>query len=109
MRFAPRQTAPLLLLPLAALTAGCASTVTLGSVPACSRLVSASGLLLPTEPAEIPFSEDVRDWQVGFTEQSGQLQKANDDKAAAGRVMTECEAMHREALKRATRPWWKFW
>lgn len=46
---------------------------------------------------------------VGFTEQSGQLQKANDDKDAAARVMSECEAMHREALARATRPWWRFW
>lgn len=78
-------------------------------MPSCARLVSASGLLAPTEGAALPFSDDVRDWQVGFTEQSGQLEKSNDDKAAAGRVMSECETMHREALARATRPWWKFW
>ena len=71
--------------------------------------MTASGLLQPTTGAEIPFSDEIRDWQVGFTEQSGQLQKANDDKAAAGRVMTECEVMHREALERAARPWWRFW
>lgn len=78
--------------------------------------MSASGLLLPTPSADIPDppadaaeAEKKRAWQAGYNSQSGQLQKANDDKDAAGRVMSECESMHREALKRATRPWWKFW
>ena len=87
---------------LAAPLAGCASTVTLGNVPECSRLISASGLLNPTPGAEIPEGDAVA-WRIGFLEQSGQLQKANDDKAGAAALMTECETMHRDALKRSTR------
>jgi hypothetical protein len=64
-------------------------------------------LLLPTPPADLPDG-DVREWQVGFVAQSGQLEKANDDKAAAGKLISECEALHQEALKKSTKPWWKF-
>jgi hypothetical protein len=70
--------------------------------------VSAAGLLLPTPPAELPDGA-IREWQVGFVAQSGQLQKANDDKVAASKLLVECETLHQEALKKSTKPWWRPW
>ena len=90
-----------------ALLAGCAATATLGDVPNCSRLLSASGLMLPTPPVDLPAGDVVSDWQVGFLGQTGQLEKSNDDKSAGFALIGECEAMHREALVNAKKPWWK--
>jgi hypothetical protein len=107
-KFEMRLTTLLPIVLLAVVPAACAPTVTLGSVSQCARLVSAAGLLLPTPPASLPAG-DLREWQVGFVAQSGQLDKANDDKAAASKLMVECEALHQEALDKSTKPWWRFW
>ncbi len=42
--------------------------------------------------------------------QTGQLDRANGDKAAASRVMAACEAWQAEAIANAKpKPWWKLW
>tara|TARA_R110000782_G_scaffold29493_1_gene73261 strand:- start:151 stop:507 length:357 start_codon:yes stop_codon:yes gene_type:complete len=100
----------MLCVPLAA----CGATIRLGDVPQCYRLVQASGLLEETPPTELPTGaklpdghDDARPWQAGFIGQTGQLEKSNVDKGGAARVMRTCEDLHREALAKATRPWWK--
>lgn len=86
----------------------------LGDVPHCSELVRASGLLTETPAADPPVSaklpdghDDARPWQGFAIAQTGQLEKANLDKGGADRLYDKCEELHRVALEKATRPWWK--
>ena len=78
-------------------------------VPHCAELLDASGLLNETAGAPLPNGSVVGDWQVFGLQQTGQLEKANEDKGGAGRLVKTCEDLHRTALARALRPWWKFW
>lgn len=91
------------------LCAGCAATVATRDVPHCAELLDASGLLNETAAADLPGSDRVSDWQEFGVRQTGQLEKANADKGGAGRLVRTCEDLHRAALARAVRPWWKFW
>ena len=101
---------PLLLAMLGfALCAGCAATVATRDVPHCAELLDASGLLNETAGAPLPGGDVVGDWQVFGVQQTGQLEKANADKGGAGRLVRTCEDLHRAALARTVRPWWKFW
>lgn len=92
-----------------ALCVGCAATVATRDVPHCAELLDASGLLNETAGAALPEGSVVSDWQVFGVQQTGQLEKANADKGGAGRLVKTCEDLHRAALARAVRPWWKFW
>ena len=92
---------------LAVLSAGCAHTVITPSVPECDRLIPKS-LLAPTEPADLPVAaylpdgqDDATPWMLGFLEQTGQLQKANEKAPAVDHIYRECLALHRTAQKRA--------
>lgn len=78
-------------------------------VPHCAELLDASGLLNETPAAPLPGGDVVGDWQVFGVQQTGQLERANVDKGGAGRLVRKCEDLHREALAKAVRPWWKFW
>jgi hypothetical protein len=76
-------------------------------VPECARLIPAS-LLTDTPPADLPAltylpdgHDDAAPWQIGFIEQTGQLQKANEKAPAVDHIYRECLALHRDAQKRA--------
>lgn len=95
--------------PILLLLSGCVSTSIANDVPDCQRLIPAS-LLADTPPADLPEArqlpdghDDAQPWQVGFIEQTGQLEKANERAPAVDHIYRECLAMHRDALKRAKR------
>jgi hypothetical protein len=78
-------------------------------VPACERLIPQS-LLAPTPPAELPEPaqledghDDAQPWQVGFVEQTGQLEIANGKPPAVDHIYRECLKMHRDALAKSNR------
>jgi len=71
--------------------------------------VKASGLLNPTTGTAIPARDDASAGWEAFLGQSGQLEKANDDKAGAQALNEECHQLQIEALAKATKPWWKIW
>jgi hypothetical protein len=90
-------------------TAACVSTEITNDVPHCEKLVPQM-LLDPTPGADLPEPrkladghEDALPWEVGFTEQSGQLEKANEKPPAVDHIYRECLALHRDALARAKR------
>lgn len=108
MRSVPRLRATAMLL-LSAPLAGCVSTAIANDVPACERLIPAS-LLADTPPAALPElrqlpdgHDDSQPWQIGFIEQTGQLEKANERAPAVDHIYRECLIMHRDALKRSKR------
>lgn len=76
-------------------------------MPECDRLIPQS-LLAPTEPADLPVAaylpdghDDATPWMLGFLEQTGQLQKANEKPGAVDHIYRECLALHRKAQQRA--------
>ena len=86
---------------------GCISTSINSNVPECERVIPPS-LLAETPPADIPIArqlpdghDDAQPWQVGFVEQTGQLQIANTKAPAVDHIYRECLALHRAAIKRA--------
>ena len=102
----PRAIAMLL---LSAPLVGCVSTAIQNDVPDCARLIPKS-LLADTPAADLPEArqlpdghDDAQPWQVGFVEQTGQLEIANAKTPAVDHIYRECLAMHREALKRSSR------
>ncbi|MEA3018393.1 MAG: hypothetical protein QOI38_3115 [Sphingomonadales bacterium] len=89
--------------------AGCVHTAIANDVPRCDELVPAS-LLAPTHPADIPEArqlpdghDDAQPWQVGFVEQTGQLERANERLAAVDHIYRTCLELHRRALERSQR------
>lgn len=51
-------------------------------------------------PAQLPGGETVGDWQIGFLEQTGQLEKANDRTADTIHIVTTCERFQEKATKK---------
>lgn len=94
---------------LATPLAGCVRTAIANDVPRCEELVPAS-LLEPVPPADLPEArqlpdghDDAQPWQVGFIEQTGQLEKATERPAAVDHIYRTCLALHRRALQRSQR------
>lgn len=76
-------------------------------MPECDRLIP-KGLLEPTKPADLPVAaylpdghDDATPWQLGFLEQTAQLQKADEKAPAVHHIYRECLRMHGEAQKRS--------
>lgn len=115
---ATRRSTPLSLLPLLALSA-CATHIDLTAIaPACAPLVEASGLLQQTPGAQPPPAIMAIMTHPALTDpgalaagplavfadaQTGQLDKANADKAGALRIVQICEARNARAIE-AVRP-----
>lgn len=96
-------------LPLFALLAGCGHIAVTGGVPDCGRLIPPS-LLAATPSAPLPEArqlpdghDDAQPWQVGFIEQTGQLEKANERAPAVDHIYRNCLDVHRENFERDTR------
>ena len=55
-------------------------------------MLKAAGLLQPTPGTPLPASDAAGDWIAFGDRQTGQLDKANADKAGAQRVLDTCAA-----------------
>lgn len=89
------------MLSLAMSFAGCSSVPT---VTGCSELAR-SVLTTPTPHAEIGNSGDAAlDWQLYGTAETGQLNRANDEKRTGFAIINACEVRDREIQRR---PWWR--
>jgi hypothetical protein len=101
-----RYAKPLLLtatVSLAFSSAGC-STVPIAT--GCSELAR-SILTTRTPHAEIGSTGDpALDWQLYGTAETGQLNKANDDKATGFAIVNACEVRDEEIVARLSRPWY---
>lgn len=72
--------------------------------------MKASGLLAATPGAPRPRSDAAGEIAAFGDRQTGQLDKANADKAGVERMGETCRRLNAEALDRARRrakPWWK--
>lgn len=47
--------------------------------------------------------DDAQPWQVGYLEQTGQLEKANERPPAVDHIYRTCLQLHRDALRRSQR------
>lgn len=98
--------------------------LTLLTVIACSAVMSASCsavpiatgcselarpvLTTPTPHAEIGASGDpALDAQLYGLAETGQLNKANDDKATGFAIINACEARDADIRRHIERPWWR--
>lgn len=84
--------------------AGCSTVPT---VAGCSEL--ARGVLTtPTPHAEVGQTGDAAlDAQLYGIAETGQLNKANDDKATGFRIINACEVRDAEIRAALDRPWWR--
>ncbi|KQX19326.1 hypothetical protein ASD39_15545 [Sphingomonas sp. Root50] len=64
--------------------------------------MEASGLLKPTPGAPRPTTPAVGELAAFGDRQTGQLDKANADKAGAGAILTMCEKRNADAIDAAT-------
>jgi hypothetical protein len=78
-------------------------------VPRCEELIP-SALLEAVPSADLPEArqlpdghDDAQPWQVGYVEQTGQLEKANERPPAVDHIYRTCLRLHREALERSQR------
>lgn len=102
------QSAKLLLLTAtASLAIGSASCSTVPIATGCSELVRPI-LTRATPHAEIGESGDVAlDWQLYGAAETGQLTKANDDKATGFAIINACEVRDATVTARLNQPWWR--
>lgn len=80
-------------------------------VPAEPCSVFAENILgKPTPHAQLQQTADpLLDWQLYGAAETGQLNVANNDKAAGLVIIKLCEARDRRAYDKITAPWWAFW
>jgi len=65
-------------------------------------------LTTPTPHATLQDSGDAAlDWQLYGVAETGQLNRANDDKATGFRIISACEARDTDVKRQLERPW--FW
>ena len=87
----------------------CASCSSNPIAKGCSSLAE-SILTTPTPHATIGNTGDpALDWQLYGQAETGQLNKANDDKATGFRIINACEVRDAEILAKINRPWWRLW
>lgn len=100
---------PFAIASLALSCAACNGAGTMPPVTGCSELAR-TVLGEPTPHAELGDSGDpALDWQLYGTAETGQLNKANDDKATGLSIIQGCERRDEEVRRRASRPaWWPF-
>lgn len=59
--------------------------------------------------APLPVENTVGEWVAFGDAQTGQLERANDEKQTALWIVNQCEAEAKAAADDITRPWWVFW
>ena len=89
------------------LAIGSAACSSVQTVTGCSELAR-SVLTTPTPHAAIQDSGDpALDWQLYGIAETGQVNKANDDKATAFLIINGCEARDAQIRRQIERPWWR--
>ncbi|WP_375393079.1 hypothetical protein [uncultured Sphingomonas sp.] len=68
--------------------------------------MDAAGLLEPTPGAALPSDSSAGGWIAFGDRQTGQLDKANADKAGVRGILGTCA---KAAAAARPRPWWQFW
>jgi len=72
--------------------------------------VKASGLLSRTPGAPLPADDTAGALATFGVQQTGQLERANADKAGVQGILDTCQQWQAKAAKEARpRPWWKLW
>lgn len=94
-------------LSLAALTA-CSAPTVLSTPNSCASLLP-EDWKQGVAGAPLPDGDTVGDWIQFADAQTGKLDQANDRTSSAIGIVERCEARDAQAVKRATRPWWKLW
>ena len=104
-----RSAAPLLLIGIAWLGIGSAGCSTVLTAPGCSELAR-SVLTTKTPHAELQDSGDAAlDWQLYGVAETGQLNRANDDKQTGFEIISACERRDAGVKQQLERPWyWPF-
>lgn len=98
-----------LMLLMTQAVAGCAAGPPIAATStACSSLLP-SDWRTPVPGAPLPAGGTVGDWVSFGDAQTGQLDKANDRTVSAIGIVERCEARDAEAVRKARKPWWKFW
>ena len=59
--------------------------------------------------APLPVENTVGQWVAFGDAQTGQLERANDEKSTALWIVRQCEAEAKSAADDITRPWYAFW
>ena len=97
----------ILLTATASLAIASASCSSVPIATGCSEL--ARPILTRSTPhAEIGDSGDATlDWQLYGAAETGQLNKANDDKATGFAIINACEVRDAEVTARLSRPWYR--
>ncbi|WGM31518.1 hypothetical protein [Brevundimonas sp. NIBR11] len=97
----------LLLTATVSLAFSSAACSTVPIATGCSELAR-SVLTRSTPHAEIGDSGDpTLDWQLYGAAETGQLNKANDDKATGFAIINACEVRDAEVTARLARPWYR--
>lgn len=53
--------------------------------------------------------DPAQDWQLYGVAETGQLNRANDDKQTGFAIINACEARDAEIRRRIEPPWWRRW
>jgi hypothetical protein len=94
---------------LSACLSGCVTTAITNDVPRCERLVpgillaQVEGVAIPIPESWVDGHEKAEPWMLGYIEQTGQLDKSNDNTAAVDHIYRTCLELHREALAKSKR------
>jgi len=72
-------------------------------------MVEASGLLTETPGAALPGNDSAGEWIAFADRQTGQLDKANNDKAGTRGILKLCRAWQDKAAAAARPKKWWFW
>ncbi len=99
----------LLLATLTLALTGCTHVNVIPTGVDCGRLIPPT-LKKPVPPVDLPeprsFTDghqDAEPWMVGFLEQTGQLDKANDRSEGIDYIYSQCERLNNEAIAKSRR------
>lgn len=100
---------PILLTATVSLALICAACSHVPTATGCSELARPI-LTRDTPHAQLGDSGDAAlDWQLYGVAETGQLNRANDDKRTGFAIINACEARDAETRERLERPWWRVW
>ena len=99
---------PLALLAMLGLGACVSARHTVTTPYACASRIPPQ-LAADVPPAAIPSDNTIGAWVAGFDAQTGQLERANDEKQTALWIVRNCENEYAKASRDLNRPWFVFW
>lgn len=99
---------PLAMLAMLGLGACVSARHTVTTPYACASRIPPQ-LAADVPPAAIPADNTIGAWVAGFDAQTGQLERANDEKQTALWIVRNCENEYAKAARDLNRPWFVFW